>query len=269
VSPKLRPPRGYTLIELMLALAFASVVLFGLFNMFTAMIHAEDTSIRKASVDTWSIVGLNTMTKEIEDSSILYFPNSIAGQTTLTASGAAPALAMGCTNWSTMANGPAAGGAVNTLATAQVTWFLYCYDANQSVKYLRRVAATQTVGAGGEPCPAAGAAPGGYVTCNSGAVTTMLPGAGGTLTNDVIASYVNAPTFSYNPNVPGTGVDVAMILGNESATVTTQAAGNGLTGAPSKAIMQTGSTTSGTMLNATVNVKTTIFLNRPYTNPND
>lgn len=242
-------PNGFTLLELVIALSFAAVVLYGITNIFTSMTKFEFEAVRKSSVDTWSQATLAQMSKEIEDATILYFPSA-------TIPTPLPPGIMGCSNWSSMLNGANSGGALDP--GAPVVWFYYCYDntsgpiippSTNPVAYLRRIAVENA-----PSCPARGAVGPGTYPCGNGAV---LPGQ---TSNDVIATQVNqlggTSMFTYNINGPATGVNMNFMIGNPTS------------GAPTST--ESGVQSSANITNPqTIVVQTSIALNRPYMNSND
>ncbi|NNN05872.1 MAG: type II secretion system protein [Elusimicrobia bacterium] len=253
--------RGFTLLELVIALCFSTIVLYGITSIFTSMTKFQFEAVRKSSVDIWSQATLAQMTKEIEDATILYFPNTANVYTTAI---------MGCSNWSAELNGmpgnPGAAGALNPNDYLQspVVWFYYCYDTTSGptvppsttpVAYLRRLSATQITAGGVPSCPGVGVTPASYPCTPS----YTLPGAG-KKTNDVIATEVNLlpgyHMFTYNNTDPATGVNMNFIVGNPSAGTPT----GGESGEQSAANI----TNPQTMV-----VQTSITLNRPYLNSND
>lgn len=243
--------KGFTLIELVIALSFAAVVLYGITSIFTSMTKFEFEAVRKSSVDIWSQATLAQMSKEIEDASILYFPSATTPSPT-------PQGIMGCSNWSTMLNGPNSGGPLDP--SSPVVWFYYCYDTSSGpivppsttpITYLRRIAAD-----GAANCPARGGVAPGTYPCSS---ATILPGSG-VKTNDVIATNVNLlpgyAMFTFNINGPATGVNLNFLIGNPTPGTPT----GGESGSPSAAYITNPQT---------ITVQTSIALNRPYMNSND
>jgi hypothetical protein len=233
--------RGYTLLEIVLALLFVSVVLIGLYNIVGAMMNFSVESARKGSVANGTSASLTIMTKEVEDSDVLYFPDAAAAPTTTAM--------MGCSNWSTIANGPAGPGSGGPLnAAAPVSWFYYCWDQSAPVYVLRRLSASGL----GVVCPGAGAAPAAWSAQCSAAGKL---GAAGTQTNDVIASDVNlipgGPAYLFG-SVGGNTIGVTMMIGDPNPWHDPLAPG------------VSGTSSSQRIVNPqTITVNTTINLNRP------
>ncbi len=251
--------RGFSLLELVLALSFAAIVLYGITSVFTSLTKFEFEAVRKNSVDGWSQASLSSMTKEIEDATIIYFPSAaFAGLSGVSATNGI----LGCTNWSTMLNNglnnATSGGPLDP--SLPVVQFYYCYDATSGptpapsinpVAYLRRIAASGAA----VTCPAVGAVNPGTYPCHGGSVLPRQT------SNDVIATNVNltpgnTDMFFYYKSGPAEGVSLNFLVGNP----TPGPPGGSQSGVPSAANI----TNPQTLL-----VQTSIALNRPYMNSND
>ena len=240
--------RGYTLLELIIACSLVMIVLYGLYTSFSSMVNFQSEALRKSSVNSWTVASLGTMTKEIENATILYFPNSANTPTNNI---------LGCSNWSNQAINPGTGLKGYTLdPSSPVTEFYYCLDTTSGptdatgahINLLRRIAVV------GAACPTGAVAPG-----SMGCTNATSLGAGGT--NDVIATEVNfipggsGSLFSYNTSASANGVNLTFVIGNPNPAGTAEASGT-----PSSARIVNPQTTT---------VNTTIALDRPYMDSND
>lgn len=106
---------GYSLTELVIAIALSSLVLLGVVSISAQMLRFQVEGMKKGTVTGWFIVSLMRMNKEIEDANVLVYPT--------TASGGADSL-VGCANWSRMMNGKI--DVYNAASPVKV--FYYCYD---------------------------------------------------------------------------------------------------------------------------------------------
>ncbi len=242
--------RGFTLVELMIALALSSLVLYAIFNVVGSMTKFQGEAVRKSSVNVWSEATLSQMTTEIENANLLYFPSPMYPG----ANGI-----MGCANWSSSTYGAGAGGALNP--SSSVTLFYYCYDTTsgpiiapntQPVAFLRRISRSGV----GVTCPPPPVNPASQ-SCNAG--TVPPGGGGGVMTNDVIATEVNlngTPTmFTFNANNLGEGVNLNFIVGVPTSGYATSGSG---------------SQSAADIVNAQyITVQRAIAVMRPYMNSND
>jgi|GEM_PF-2010861 len=255
MSRILRSRRGYTLLELMMSLIFVSIVLIGMYNVFSTLANMQGEALRKGTVASWTSASIASMSKEIEDASVLYFPNAATLQTTAI---------LGCSNWSTIQGGLGVGATMDP--TVATTFFYYCYDTSTPVFYLRRLSATSATPAPAGFCPVMGGAttPANYAAkCIKGGVLSAV----GTQSNEVMATDVNflAPggvvntyLFSYNAKSPGGGVNVVMDIGNPNPWNVTNQAGVSATNSPQRVVNP-----------QTATVNTTIALDRSYLNASD
>lgn len=149
--------KGFSIIELVIAVSLASFVLVGVATIASQMARSQVEGIRSGTITGWSVVSYMTMAKEIEDANVLAFPinhGDSADQILI------------CKNWSRNAGGGPPGARLDTdPTTGVVTVIQYCIDPTAAVApntgfTLRRYANIGT----GVACPAAPAAP---VTCNS------------------------------------------------------------------------------------------------------
>jgi hypothetical protein len=246
---------GYTLLELIIASSLVTLVLAAMYSMVSSVVNFQTEAMRKSSVSGWNAVSMNMMTKEIEDATVIYYPDS-----------SAPSLGnsnavLGCSNWSTSQQGAATGGTMN--AAANVTYFFYCLDtttgptapSGTTIPVLRRIAATGT----GVTCPAKATysptAP--PVACSK---TTVALTGSGINTNDIVASEVNVPAsgfiFTAGVTAAQNSLNVNFVLGNESA----ESPGTATANAPTNAHIVNPQT-------STVNV--TIAVNRSYLDSKD
>lgn len=145
--------RGFSIIELVIAISLSSFVLVGVATIAAQMARSQIEGIRSGTVTGWSLVSYLSMSKEIEDANVLAFP---------IADGSSADALIACTNWSRVV-----GGKLDANAPGLVTVTQYCVDSTDATNLiLRRYA---NVGAG-VVCPNPGvpvactAAPGGTWT---------------------------------------------------------------------------------------------------------
>ena len=201
VRPTPRRRRGFTLLELVIALALSSIVLVGVFAMMASMVQYEAEGLRKGSVNGWSLASLVAMNREIEDASVLVTPRT----------GGADTLVV-CDNWSRLMN--KTGGATLMGGASVSTVYQYCWDP--TVNVLRRM--TSQPGGG---CPSSL----GYAlpTCNAatyGAASVMATGVYKDTAGDNI--------FTADPTSTGT-IRIRYTVGNPTAGTAAANEGNGLT----------------------------------------
>ncbi|MBI4377042.1 MAG: prepilin-type N-terminal cleavage/methylation domain-containing protein [Elusimicrobia bacterium] len=111
-SIRLGASRGFTLVELLIAVALSLIVLMGVVSMAAWMISRQYEGIRKGEVTGAVLYSLGRMNKELADGTYLAQP---AG---------ADRVIRGCSNWSTMLSPP---GRLDPNPNTPVTAFYYCY----------------------------------------------------------------------------------------------------------------------------------------------
>lgn len=148
--------RGFSIIELVIAISLSSFVLVGVATIAAQMARSQIDGVRSGTMTGWSLVSYLSMAKEIEDSNVLAFP---------IANGASADSLIVCRNWSRVQNGP--DRRLDKNAPGLVTVTQYCVDSSDpSNLILRRYS---NVGAG-VTCPDPGvpvscvASPGGTWT---------------------------------------------------------------------------------------------------------
>lgn len=149
--------RGFTLIELIIALAISVFVLIGIISVVTTMIRYQYDSTLKGSVAGGSLYSLQRMQKELEEASRL----------TLPANGAAGDVIAGVVNWSDVLGAridvnrtPSMG----CTAGNNVTGFYYCVNGNVLYRHYTC----------GTTCPSGSCVP--SPTCGSGSnVDVVVP----------------------------------------------------------------------------------------------
>lgn len=116
--------RGFSLIELVIAVALASFVFIGVATIAGQMVRSQMEGIRSGTVTGWSLVSYMAMAKEIEDANVLAYP---------IANGAAADAVVVCKNWSRMMGAPP-GGKLNNNTTPAGANFVsvvqYCVDSS-------------------------------------------------------------------------------------------------------------------------------------------
>ncbi len=110
----MRPRRGFTLLELIVAMTLSSFVLVGIVTVAAQMMRSQIESSDKGEVTGWTLIGLNRMNKELQDANYLAAPNAGGG-----------AVISGCINYSMLMNN-GAGGPIN--AALPTTAFYYCVN---------------------------------------------------------------------------------------------------------------------------------------------
>lgn len=149
----MRKALGFSLIELVIAISLASFVLVGVFLVAARVVRSQLDGIRSGTVTGWSLVSSQAMAKEIEDASVLAYP-----QNNTPAAGSSSDRIIICNNWSRVL-----GGKYDTTTNTSV--IEYCADAdplNPGYFYLRRYVGL------GVACPS-NAQAAAYVTCTAAA----------------------------------------------------------------------------------------------------
>jgi prepilin-type N-terminal cleavage/methylation domain-containing protein len=189
---------GFTLIELIVAVALSTIVLIGVFSLMTNMVQTEVTSMRNGTVTVWSLASISAMNADIVGSSYLSYPSPGPGQDSLVT----------CTNWSPIAAAGGVAGPVNTAAGNTV--YEYCYLPASNV--LLRNVITNAVAA----CP--GAAP----ACVVGLYSSGIVATG------VYRDSAGDPVFTAQPtSTNANAVRLHFVIGNPAVGVS--AGGNGTT----------------------------------------
>lgn len=196
--PSAKSRRGFSLMELIIAMLLSSFVLIGIVGVSSQMLRFQVEGMKKGTVTGWSLVSISRMNKEIEDASVLVHPPD----------GGVPSdTLIGCANWSREGAGGGGGGRLNTSggAAGNVTVFYYCYDT--AARYIRRYA---NVGAGVN-CPPLSPAP----------TIPACDGSGAWTENDIIATGVYRDTganllFRRADDVGG--VQIRYVVGDPTPT---------------------------------------------------
>ncbi|MCM2303388.1 MAG: prepilin-type N-terminal cleavage/methylation domain-containing protein [Elusimicrobia bacterium] len=201
--------RGFSIIELVIAISLASFVLVGVATIAAQMARSQVEGIRSGTVTGWSLVSYQAMAKEIEDANVLAAPDT---------HGEASDSIVICKNWSRgMAGGPP-GGPLD--ATGVSTVVQYCVDPAAPVPpettgfTLRRFSYD-----GNCPCPGA---PG---PCNAVPVacTATPPGPWtqpqvvGFRLEKIPGAYNGAPNVFLRDDTIG-GVRLRYVIGRQTAT---------------------------------------------------
>jgi prepilin-type N-terminal cleavage/methylation domain-containing protein len=148
---KAKDRRGFSLLELIIALSISSVVLITIFSIAASMIQYEVEGERKGSVTAWSLASISNLNRDVAGASVIEWPNG---------AGSADNSLVLCNNWSRSgpmppaAAAPPNGGLISGLVP--VTVIYYCWDSTSNV--LRRWQVNggcPNVGAGPPACNAA------------------------------------------------------------------------------------------------------------------
>lgn len=119
----MRTSRGFSIIELVIAISLASFVLVGVATIAAQMARSQIEGIRSGTATGWSLISYQAMAKEIEDANVLAWPT-----THLQASDSVVI----CKNWSR-----SIGGKLNTnTSPAQADWVTvtqFCVDPTAPV----------------------------------------------------------------------------------------------------------------------------------------
>lgn len=112
----MRKNKGYTLVELIIALALSGVILVGVLAITTSMIRFSIQSSTRGDITGWTALGLDKMNREIENASYIDWSTFPSDYLT------------GCTNWSaTMrSNSSFAMGKMDASTGKTVGSFYYC-----------------------------------------------------------------------------------------------------------------------------------------------
>ncbi len=108
--------KGFSLIELVIAVSLASFVLLGVASIAAQMVRAQVDGMRSGTVTGWTLVSYTAMVKEIEDANVLAYPTNGTSQDQLII----------CKNWSR-----AYGGKLDSSGNVSVVQ--YCVDGTAPV----------------------------------------------------------------------------------------------------------------------------------------
>lgn len=140
--------RGFSIIELVIAVSLASFVLVGVATIAAQMARTQLDGVRTGTMTGWSVVSYMAMSKEIEEGNVLAFP---------IADGSSSDNLIICKNWSRMM-GSLPGGRLDT--NSPVSVIQYCVDSSDTSNLVMRRYANVGVGVS---CPN----PGSPVTCSA------------------------------------------------------------------------------------------------------
>lgn len=183
--------RGFSLVELVIAVALGALVMFAVFGLMTSMVRFQIEGLKKGSAVGWSLSSLSAMNKELEGANVLVMPNSVTIDSDWV---------QACTNWSRILQGPIDG-------TQNRVQFYYCYENSVPPRLRRLSAEGNTV-----TCPTTASAP----TCTA---AWSVPGPG-TKRNDVVATnvYKNAGTTIFRRDWAANGLSIRFVVGEETYT---------------------------------------------------
>lgn len=194
----MRAAKGFSIIELVIAISLSSFVLVGVATIAAQMARSQIDGIRSGTVTGWSLVSYLAMSKEIEDANVLAFP---------IANGNSSDSVIICKNWSRLQNGP--DRRLDTNAPGLVVVTQYCVDssdpANMVLRRYSRVGAYP-----GVTCPD----PGVPVAC------TAAPGGGWTEIGIVglrLEKLAGFPTVFTRDNSIG-GLRMRYVIGHQTAS---------------------------------------------------
>lgn len=125
--------KGFSLLELVIAVSLASFVLLGVATVASQMARSQVEGIRNGTATGWTVISYMAMSKEIEDGNVLAYP---------VADGASADTLIICKNWS-RAQGALPGGKLNatdpvTSAAADVSVVQYCLDSTDATNLILR-----------------------------------------------------------------------------------------------------------------------------------
>lgn len=114
--------KGFSIIELVIAISLASFVLVGVATIAAQMARTQVDGIRSGTVTGWSVLSYIAMAKEIEDSNVLAYP---------TVNGSSSDSLLLCKNWSRVV-----GGKLDAAGTTSV--IQYCVDTSDATNFILR-----------------------------------------------------------------------------------------------------------------------------------
>ena len=152
----MRASKGFSIIELVIAISLSSFVLVGVATIAAQMARSQIEGIRSGTVTGWSLVSYLAMSKELEDANVLVYPqNNLESRDAVVV----------CKNWSRIV-----GGKLDTNAPGRVTVTQYCVDNTDPTNLILR--RYSSVGAG-VTCPLPGAGPVACVAAPGGGWTEI------------------------------------------------------------------------------------------------
>ena len=114
--------KGFSIIELVIAVSLASFVLVGVASIAAQMARNQVEGIRSGTATGWAVISYVAMSKEIEDANVLAFP---------IANGAGSDSIIICKNWSRVV-----GGRLDATNDASVVQ--YCLDTSAASNFVLR-----------------------------------------------------------------------------------------------------------------------------------
>jgi prepilin-type N-terminal cleavage/methylation domain-containing protein len=206
IPSRRRRPAGFTLIELLVATTLSTIVLLGVFNIFTNMLTAEVDSMRNGTVTAWSLAGISSMNADIAAAGAIGYPakNAVGANSLIV-----------CTNWS-MATAPPAQ--VVTGAGVKTGAYYYCWDTIDAAPSPYANALLRMVVKNAGTCPTVPPA------CNSAAYSSGDYG-GDTIVATGVYQNGASSIFVQDPNTKN-AVRLNFIVGNPAANANS-AGGNG------------------------------------------
>ena len=181
-----RDRRGFSLLELVIALSLSAVVLISVFSIAASMVQFEVEGGRKGSVTAWSLASITAMNRDIASASVIQYPTALNSANSLVV----------CTNWTTLLNAPN-GQQLSTIGPGPSVLY-YCWDNSANV--LRRMAVLNT------NCPNSGVGP--------PACSAVGYGAGSVVATAV---YQNSGNWVFtNDNLVTNSIRIRFVVGNPS-----------------------------------------------------
>ncbi len=204
--------KGFTLIELVIAVALSVMVMIAAVNVSTIMVRQQLQGVHRGEVNGMTLAALDSMSRDIEGASYLK----------VTTLGSPPVgnVVAGCTNWSSV--GSIVAGAVTpaTLdSTQNVNYFIYCIDAAR-FGTLWKWSGTFTAPVAASTCNPVPSACGVGGTYNAAGPTILVQGNGttyGISYGDKFNGVAPNPTGPYFSKSRDTnGLDMHYIVGNST-----------------------------------------------------
>ncbi|MBI3553303.1 MAG: prepilin-type N-terminal cleavage/methylation domain-containing protein [Elusimicrobia bacterium] len=195
--------RGFSLIELLIAVSLAVVVMLAIVSVSTNMVRQHLQASHKGEVNGQTLAALDRMNKDIEGASYLFIP------TTATPTGDTVG---GCYNWEAKFQGSATGG---PLTNGPITYFLYCVDATRFGNIYRWTGTVASCSPAPTytACTAAGTANGG-----TNAAELWIAGDGATHGISRSDALSGVGGYYFMKSRVTNGVEVHYIVGNSTPT---------------------------------------------------
>jgi len=189
--------RGFSLLEMLVAVSLSAIVLIAIFNVFSSMVRFQIEGSKKSTATGWALASLSKMAKEIEQCTVMPYPDSSAVPSDIF---------VGCTNWNRV--GAFGVGAID--ATTAPTVVYYCYDTTSTNPSTGQIlyAIRRFVISPAASCPA------------NTASRPVCDGSWALGTNDIVAVdvYRNGGSLLFTKDDAIGGVRVRFVVGKETYT---------------------------------------------------